>query len=167
MKYVKRLFVVLLIISLTSFVEKTKSTIGLNVGDVAPNFIIRTMLNNQQLDLKDLKGYYVLVNFWASYDAQSRMRNVSLNNAIRETFNKVKFVSVSFDEYQSVFKETVRKDRIVTPTCFAETTGETSGLFKIYNLNKGLKSYLLDENGVIIAKNISVSELPSYIKKRA
>lgn len=163
MKYVKWLFVVLLITSLTSFVGKDKPTGGLNIGDVAPDFSIRTTLNNQKFYLKDLKGQFVLIIFWASYDAQSRMQNVSLSNAVRSSFNKVKFVSVSFDEYQSIFKETIRKDQIASPTCFVETKGETSRLFKEYRLNRGFNSYLLDENGVIVAKNISVSELSSYI----
>lgn len=37
MKHVKWIFVVLLISSLTSFVEKDKPTGGLNVGDIAPD----------------------------------------------------------------------------------------------------------------------------------
>lgn len=163
MKYVKWLFVVLLITSLTSFVGKDKPTGGLNIGDVAPDFNIRTTLKNQKLELKDLKGQYVLINFWASYDAQSRMQNVILNNAISNSFNKVKFVSVSFDEYQSIFKETIRKDQIASPICFVETKGESSKLFKDYSLNRGFNSYLLDENGVIIAKNISLSQLSSLL----
>ena len=40
MRHVKWIFVVLLISSLTSFVEKDKPTGGLNVGDVAPDFTI-------------------------------------------------------------------------------------------------------------------------------
>ena len=40
MKYAKWIFVVLLISSLTSFVEKDKPTGGLNVGDMAPDFKI-------------------------------------------------------------------------------------------------------------------------------
>jgi AhpC/TSA family. len=163
MKYVKWLFVVLLITSLTSFVGKDKPTGGLNIGDVAPDFSFRTTLKNHQLNLKDLKGQYVLINFWASYDAQSRMQNVSLNNAIRDSFKKVKFVSISFDEYQSVFKETVRKDQIASLVCFVDTKGETSEIFKEYSLDRGFSSYLLDENGVIIAKNISAPELSSFI----
>ena len=60
-------------------------------------------------------------------------------------------VSVSFDEYQSIFEETIRKDQIVTPTCFVETKGESSGIFKKYRLGRGFTNYLLDDNGVIIA----------------
>ena len=151
---------------MTSFVEKDKPTGGLNVGDMAPDFKIQTMSAEQsQTELSDLKGKYVLLSFWASYDAQSRMQNASLSNALRSTSQDVEMVSVSFDEYQSVFKETIRKDQIVTPTCFAETKGENSGLFKKYRLNRGFTNYLLDGNGVIIAKNISAAELSAYANK--
>ena len=166
MKYVKWIFVVLLIGSLTSFVEKDKPTGGLNVGDIAPDFKIQSMSAVQPLaELSDMKGKYVLLSFWASYDAHSRMQNASLSNVLRSASRNenVEMVSVSFDEYQSIFKETVRKDQIVTPTCFVETKGESSGLFKKYRLGRGFTNYLLDENGVIIAKNISAAELSAYL----
>ena len=166
MKYVKWIFVVLLIGPLTSFVEKDKPTGGLNVGDIAPDFKIQSMSAGQPLaELSDMKGKYVLLSFWASYDAHSRMQNASLSNVLRSASRNenVEMVSVSFDEYQSIFKETVRKDQIVTPTCFVETKGESSGLFKKYRLGRGFTNYLLDENGVIIAKNISAAELSAYL----
>ena len=166
MKYVKWIFVVLLIGSLTSFVEKDKPTGGLNVGDIAPDFKIQSMSAGQPLaELSDMKGKYVLLSFWASYDAHSRMQNASLSNVLRSASRNenVEMVSVSFDEYQSILKETVRKDHIVTPTCFVETKGESSGLFKKYRLGRGFTNYLLDENGVIIAKNISAAELSAYL----
>ena len=166
MKYVKWIFVVLLISSLTSFVEKDKPPGGLNVGDMAPDFKIETMSTEQPtLNLSRMKGKYVLLSFWASYDAQSRMQNASLSNALRSTSpnNNVEMVSVSFDEYQSIFEETIRKDQIVTPTCFVETKGESSGIFKKYRLGRGFTNYLLDDNGVIIAKNISAAELSAYL----
>ena len=164
--YVKWIFVVLLICSLTAFVEKDKPTGGLSEGDVAPDFKIESASNGQPaFKLGNLKGKYVLLSFWASYDAHSRMQNASLSNVLRSASRNenVEMVSVSFDEYQSIFKETVRKDQIVTPTCFVETKGESSGLFKKYRLGRGFTNYLLDENGVIIAKNISAAELSAYL----
>lgn len=165
MKYVKWIFVVLLISSLTSFVVKDKPTGGLNLGNIAPDFTIKTISDSETSSaLKKMRGKYVLLSFWASYDAQSRMLNTSLSNAIQSAgHSNVEMVSVSFDEYQSVFSETVRKDQIVTPTCFVKTKGEKSHLFKKYNLNRGFANYLLDENGVIIAKNISATELSNYL----
>ena len=115
MRHVKWIFVVLLICSLTAFVEKDKPTRGLSEGDVAPDFKIESTSEEQPaFKLANMKGRYVLLSFWASYDAQSRMQNVSLSNVLRSSRN-VEMVSVSFDEYQSIFKETVRKDQIITP----------------------------------------------------
>lgn len=164
MRHVKWIFVVLLISSLTSFVVKDKPTGGLNLGDVAPDFKIKTTSNGQTVGLDELRGKYVLLSFWASYDAQSRMLNTGLSNVLQSAaYDNVEMVSVSFDEYQSIFAETIRKDQIVTPTCFVETKGEKSGLFKKYNLNRGFTNYLLDDNGVIIAKNISATKLSDYL----
>ncbi len=165
MRYVKWIFVVLLISSLTSFVSKDKPTGGLSVGDIAPDFSIQSMSDGQQTDrLSALKGKYVLLSFWASYDAPSRMQNASLSNALREScLDNVELVSVSFDNYRSVFEETVRKDQIVTAACFVETAGEDSDLYKRYRLSRGFTNYLLDDNGVIIAKNISATELSAYL----
>ena len=72
-------------------------------------------------------------------------------------------VSVSFDNYKSIFNETIRKDRISTENCFVELDGENSDLYKTYRLHKRFKNYLLDENGVIIAKDINAKQLSSFL----
>lgn len=135
------------------------------MGDIAPDFAIQSMSNQQaSTELSDLRGKYVLLSFWASYDAHSRMLNASLSNALRNrAVNNVELVSVSFDEYSSVFKETVRMDQIVSSACFVDTKGESSALYKKYRLGRGFTNYLLDDNGVIVAKNISAAELSSYL----
>lgn len=161
-KNVRGVFVVLIIISFTSFsfVGKDTSTEGLTIGDKAPEFKICG--EKQLVDLKDLRGKYVLLSFWASYDADSRMKNAILNSVVGKADN-VEMVSVSFDDYKSVFNETIKRDRITTSNCFVELSGTRSDIYKAYRLHKGFKNYLLDENGVIIAKDITASELISYL----
>jgi hypothetical protein len=90
------------------------------------------------------------------------MQNATLSNAVKKAGN-VEMVSVSFDEYKSVFTETIKQDQISTSKCFVELKGQESELYKTYRLKKGFKNYLLDENGVIIAKDIKASELSSYL----
>ncbi len=160
-KNVSRVFVVLMISFISfSFVGKDTPTEGLTIGDKAPEFKICG--EKQLVNLKDLRGKYVLLSFWASYDADSRMKNVTLNHVVGKTDN-VEMVSVSFDDYKSIFNETIKKDRITTSNCFVELSGNRSDIYKTYRLHKGFKNYLLDENGVIIAKDIEASELLSYI----
>ena len=160
-KSVSGIFVVLVISFISfSFVGKDPPTEGLTIGDKAPEFKICG--EKQLVNLKDLRGKYVLLSFWASYDADSRMNNATLNHAISKADN-VEMVSVSFDSYKSIFNETIKKDRISTSNCFVELAGVNSDIYNTYRLHKGFKNYLLDEKGVIIAKNINVSELSSYI----
>jgi peroxiredoxin len=160
-KSVSGIFVVLVISFISfSFVGKDTPTEGLTIGDKAPEFKICG--EKQLVNLKDLRGKYVLLSFWASYDADSRMNNATLNHAISKADN-VEMVSVSFDSYKSIFNETIKKDRISTSNCFVELAGVNSDIYNTYRLYKGFKNYLLDEKGVIIAKNINVSELSSYI----
>ena len=160
-KSVSGIFVVLIISFISfSFIGKDTPTEGLSIGDRAPEFKICG--EKQLVNLKDLRGKYVLLSFWASYDADSRMSNASLNHAINKADN-VEMVSVSFDDYKSIFNETIKKDRISTSNCFVELAGNDSDIYNTYRLHKGFKNYLLDENGIIIAKDIKASELSSYI----
>ena len=161
-KNVSGIFVVLIMISFISFsfVGKDTPTEGLSIGDKAPEFNICG--EKQLINLKDLRGKYVLLSFWASYDAASRMQNTTLNHAISKADN-VEMVSVSFDEYKSIFNETIKQDQISTSKCFVELKGQKSNLYKTYRLQRGFKNYLLDENGVIIAKDVKASDLSSYL----
>lgn len=159
---VKWIFVALVTVSFLfySFVGKNTPTEGLTIGDKAPTFKICG--EKQLIDLKDLKGKYVLLSFWASYDAPSRMQNATLSHAASK-FDNIEMVSVSFDDYKSIFIETIKNDRITTANCFVDVDGKDSDLYQTYRLHKGFKNYLLDENGVIIAKNINAKELSSYL----
>lgn len=159
MRHIKWIFIVSAILLLTSFIGKDKPTGGLNVGDIAPNFTIPST-SNQSTDLRSLRGKYVLINFWASYDAPSRLNNASFAQALRnESAHGIALVSVSFDEYPSIFRETIRKDQVGTSTCFVDTAGHQSPLYKQYRLHRGFSNYLLNADGVIVAKNISPEEL--------
>lgn len=166
MRYVKWIFVVLLISSLTSFIHRDAPLSGLKVGDVAPNFKLNSMSDSAKAkSLRDLRGKYVLVSFWASYDASSRLSNSLLSHELKKNHiskDIIEMVSVSFDEYESVFKESIRKDKIKADYCFLETESESSELFNDYKLEQGMMNYLLDIDGVILAKNISTRELLSY-----
>lgn len=161
-KNVSGFIVALLIISFAffSFVGKDTHTEGLTIGDRAPEFKICS--EKQLVNLKDFRGKYVLLSFWASYDANSRINNATLSHATNQIGN-VEMVSVSFDNYESIFNETIRKDRISTSNCFVELDGENSEIYKTYRLHKGFKNYLLNEQGVIIAKNINAKQLSSYL----
>ena len=162
-KNVKPIFVVLVFSSLISFSfnERSTSTEKLALGDKAPELVLGDN-NKQTLNLHNPSGDYTLLSFWASYDAVSRMENAKLNHVLQHSA-RVKMVSISFDSYQSVYQAAVKQDGMKTSDCHWEMEGENSPVFKAYDLEGGFKNYLLDKDGVIVAKNLTADELVSYL----
>lgn len=174
MRYTKWILTIVLLVVFTSFIGKNKTTHGLGVGDMAPDFNMlgrsvsataeQGVQAEQAIRLSALKGQYVLLSFWASYDAEARMSNALLSHVLQQSDGcNIKLISVSFDRYYSVFSETVRRDHIEAESCFVDTQGEFSELYKKYRLHRGLTNYLLDTGGVIIAKNISATQLSEFV----
>ena len=93
--YVRWIMFLMLLIPLVSFVNKDKPSKGLMLGDMAPNFEIPAIYDQSKstTKLSDLKGKYVLLSFWATYDAPSRLQNVNLNNSILLDESKIEMVS--------------------------------------------------------------------------
>lgn len=126
-------------------------------------------INNEtgnKLDLSYLRGVKILVNFWASYDAESHMENVLLWNMLQKEKYPIVMVSISFDKSKSVFEKTLYMDGISHNYQFVETNGADSKIYQQYQLEKGFKNYLIDEKGVIMAMDVKPSELNSLLKEQ-
>ncbi len=159
--YVRWIFVFSLVLLLVSFIDKDKATEGLNIGDKAPVFELpqNETQESKILRLNDLKGKLVLINFWATYDANSRMQNMYFNNTLSLSEKNIEMISISFDDYESIFNETIRRDGLNSSNCYLVNKGDESKLYRNYRLNRGFSNYLLNEEGIIIAKNISPDDL--------
>ena len=164
MKYVKWISFVLLTSIFTSFIGKDSHRRGLEVGNLAPDIRVSAQ-TGEDVFLSDLRGEYVLLSFWASYDAPSRMNNAGISHILdAASGTDMQMVSISFDEYQSVFQETERLDNLRADYCFTETKGESSAIFRKYDLEHGFSNYLIDKDGVIVAKGLSVGQLAAYLQ---
>lgn len=151
------------LISTTS--KTTKPSEGIYPGDLFPVIDDLKDEAGTTVNLTDLKGQKILVNFWASYDAASRMKNVLMSNIIEQESYPVKMISVSFDKNEQVFEKTVLTDGTNNSTqCWADEDLQVK-LAKLYRLEKGFKSYLIDENGKIVAMNLSAEDLNQYFKR--
>jgi peroxiredoxin len=114
-------------------------------------------------NLHDYKGKKVVVSFWATYHAQSRANNVQLYNYLQNRDSDVEFVSVVFDENRNVVEKTLMLDRLENMSQFYEISGTGSEIYKNFKLNERFRNYLIDENGVIIAMNITPEDLKTIL----
>lgn len=163
MKYVNFCLVVIVsLIFISSSTKTSRTSTGYYPGEQIPNIVLNG-LEGKNLDLNDYKGEKVVLNFWAAYDASSRARNVQLHNFLKEYFPDVTFVSVAFDENENVFEKTLLLDEIESANQFCDTAGTQSDIYKKLRLNKEFKNYLLDENGVIRAINLTPEKLQNLL----
>ena len=159
MKYLKYFLVASVVVLASSYTTGTsKLSDGIYPGDLMPKFVVKNSLGNE-LDLSYLRGKKVLVSFWAAYDADSHKNNVLLYNALEKNKYPITMVSVSFDPSQTVFNRTLNMDNIDQSFQFREEGGSNSSLFKEHHLNDGFKNYLIDEDGVITAVNVTPDDL--------
>jgi len=162
MKYVNFCLTVLFSLVLMSGASKTdKPSVGYYPGEQIPSIALDDAFG-KRLDLYSYKGKKVVINFWAAYDAPSRATNVLLDNVLK-SYEDVVFLSVSFDENRQVFEKTLLWDNIESNSQFCDANGSKSKLYKEFKLDKGFKSYLIDENGVIMAINVSPEALESNL----
>ncbi|MDH8701912.1 thiol-disulfide isomerase/thioredoxin [Dysgonomonadaceae bacterium PH5-43] len=137
--------------------KEVRFTEGIQPGNLAP------AINLQGIDL--VNSDFVVLQFWAAYDPYSRAENTLMHNAISKLRNeKVKLVSVSLDKNTAVFKGVVKSDRLNETTQFNEPLGEKSDVYRKYRLNKGLGNWLINSEGVIVAKNVSHDEILKLIE---
>lgn len=143
--------------------KDAKPTVGLNPGDFAPR--IESLGNEVNFSFQNHSGRYTLLNFWAAYDAESRVRNVQLSNEINKLgTDKIEMYSVSMDKVESVFTETVKADKLQGSIQLFDGLGEKSELYKKFGLEKGFRNFLIDDKGVIIAANVTPDKLTEVLK---
>lgn len=144
--------------------KTARLTEGANPGDLAPR--IEFLGNGGNASFQNQSGRYTLLNFWAAYDAESRARNVQLANEVNKFGpDKIAMCSISMDERESIFTETVKIDKLDLSTQFHEGLGKESELFKKYDLKKGLRNFLINDKGVIIAANVTPGKLTEILKE--
>lgn len=163
MKYLSFCLVSVITFVLSSGSVKTElPSSGYYPGETIPDIVLTDSEGNYR-NLHDYKGKKVVVNFWATYHAQSRANNVQLYNYLQNSDSDVEFVSVAFDENRNVVERTMLVDRLESISQFYEISGTGSEIYKDFKLNEGFRNYLIDENGVIIAMNITPEDLKTIL----
>lgn len=132
-------------------------------GSLAPEFSISNNINN--VTLRDMKGKFVLLSFWSSADADSRISNIQYDAYVHKTNSKLALISVNFDRNEKIYREIVRRDKLQENSQFFDQGGKESKLYKTYHLDQGYKSYLINPAGEIIAENPSTSQLANLLSQ--
>jgi thiol-disulfide isomerase/thioredoxin len=118
------------------------------------------------VSLSALKGKYVLVDFWASWCAPCRAENPNVVKLYKE-YNAKGFtvfgVSLDGQATQKAWLSAIEKDGL-TWTQVSDLKGWANSAAKDYDVKSIPQNFLIDPNGVIIAKDLRGEDL---VKKLA
>ena len=161
-----RYFILTLAVFSFSFVQKKNQTL---VSKTFPDFQFQGLFE-KNTQLSQLKGAFVLINFWASWNDESRKMQIKQTPIYSkfkdQTFkqaNGFEIVSVSMDTEIPEFQLALKKDRLNWANHACDLMGWKGKLVQEIKL-KGIPSnFLLDANGIVIAQNIEVDSLETLL----
>ena len=119
------------------------------IGYKAPALVLGN--SNGLSPLQQHRGEKVLLTFWASDDASSRLSNQHYDRLSRSNGAHYIHVSVNMDRSQSVFNSIVALDSLDRSAHYSSSIEAQSDISKTWRLDEGYHSFLLDEDGKIIA----------------
>lgn len=129
-----------------------------SVGKKAPG-ITQFDLDGMPYSLADLKGQYVLVDFWASWCPPCREENPKLV-ALYDEFKDKNFeiLGISFDKDFASWEQAIHDDKL-TWKHISDLQGWNSYASQVYGIKAIPQNILVDPNGVIIARNLHGDDL--------
>ncbi|MGO1597694.1 MAG: TlpA family protein disulfide reductase [Sphingobacterium sp.] len=136
----------------------------LAVGQPAPEIEAYTP-DNKPVKLSDFRGQIVLVDFWASWCMPCREENPN----IVEQFNRFKnnnftVLGVSLDDNPGSWMRAIAEDQLEW-TNVSDLQAWSSPLIIDYQIKGIPASYIVDEKGTIIAKNLRGQQLEVFLAK--
>lgn len=141
-----------------------KNLKNVSVGKKAPG-ITQFDIEGNPYSLQDLKGKYVLVDFWASWCPPCRAENPNLVATYAEFKDKnFEILGVSLDKNLENWKKAIKDDNL-TWKHISDLQHWNNGAAAVYGIKAIPQNVLVDPNGIIIARNLHGEALKTKLRQ--
>jgi peroxiredoxin len=134
------------------------------VGAKAPEFSGPNP-EGETIALNDVMGKVTLIDFWAAWCRPCRAENPNIVAVYNKYHDKgFNVLGVSLDRTADAWKKAIADDGLVW-NHISNIAYFDDQIARLYNVNAIPAAFLLDENGVIVAKNLRGAELEREVAK--
>lgn len=124
------------------------------IGDVAPDIALENP-SGKVMKLSELRGKYVLLDFWAAWCGPCRRENPVLVKAYNQFHNKgFDIYSVSLDRTKNAWVKAIEADKLRWDYHVSDLKYWSSPIARQYAINSIPRNFLLDKDGKVIAVNL-------------
>ncbi|MDC1266258.1 TlpA family protein disulfide reductase, partial [Flavobacteriaceae bacterium] len=146
-------------------IESNPNRPKIKIGMQAPDFSAPNP-EGEQITLSEIKGKVTIVDFWASWCKPCRIENPNLVKLYDKYHSKgLEIISVSLERgnQKAFWIEAIKKDQLswynVSNLKFWQDP-----IAQAYSVNSIPATFILDENGTLIAERLRGAELEAKIK---
>lgn len=141
--------------------EKLEVEKRIAIGSKAPDFSAPTP-SGEALSLNQVLGKVTLVDFWAAWCRPCRAENPNIVKVYEQYKGKgLTILGVSLDRNAEDWKKAIADDGLIWN--HVSNVRYFDEIAKLYNVSAIPASFILDENGVIVAKNLRGAALEAKI----
>jgi len=137
--------------------------VGVEVGDIAPEIDLPNT-KGENVALSSLRGSLVLVDFWASWCGPCIKEQPALLKLHNAYPDRLSIYAVSMDTKKALWTAAITKAKLPW-TNVSDLKYWQSPAVADYKLQSVPLNYLIDKNGIILAKNIHGRVLEDKIKE--
>jgi peroxiredoxin len=146
------------------YAELLSLTKRLVIGQPAIDFT-QNDPDGKPVSLADLKGKYVLIDFWASWCGPCRIEYPYLKKAYSQfKSGNFEIIGVSLDDKSAVWIQSIKDNGFSWPEV-CDLKGFRNEVAQSYGVAAIPQSFLIDPNGIIIAKNLRGNDLIEKLKE--
>jgi thiol-disulfide isomerase/thioredoxin len=135
-------------------------------GETAPDFEV-TLKDGRVAKLSDLRGKYVLLQFWGSWCGPCRAENPHLVELYKKYHEKgFEIFSIGIEQNQRAWERAIEKDAVNWPYHSADFRRFDGNVAMQYNVKSIPATFLINPDGIIMGVNFLPSQIDKTLREK-